>query len=143
MYPSENDIKNYVDKVCGIVGLPSRIGIAICKTESDFKQYNLDGTLLVGRYDQDDRGAMQVNRRVWGQKYNVDDLDNSWQYNIKAGVEIAYEMYKLAVKNKADSLHQATYSAYNAGPKKMFRYQNGKDARDENFIKNYNECNNY
>lgn len=141
--PTKEDIIRVIIEECNIIGLPNRIGLAICKTESQFKHYNSDGTVLEGEIDKNDKGAMQINIKIWGNQYNTSDIINSWKYNIKYGIEIAYKMYQLAIAKNADSLHQATYSAYNAGEQNMFRYKTGKDKRDINFLNNYNQLKGY
>ena len=40
----------------------------ICKAESNCKQFNKDGTVLVGKLTPDDKGAFQISEKYWGKK---------------------------------------------------------------------------
>jgi hypothetical protein len=54
-----------------------KILVKIAECESGNKHFNSDGTVIVGRKNNEDRGRFQVNRIVWGKKakelgYNID-----------------------------------------------------------------------
>lgn len=78
-------------------------------------------------------GIMQINPYVWRGLYDVDDLRWKIEYNAHAGGEIllhymvdhAIPRGHGATAGARDDLAKAAYAAYNAGPRKMSRYDRG------------------
>lgn len=76
-------------------------------------------------------GIMQVNVHVWRGFYDVTSLRNGTKYNAEAGSEILHHYlveYAIArhedrVRKNVDDLARASYSAYNAGPRRLDRYR--------------------
>ena len=76
-------------------------------------------------------GLMQVVPRVWRGFYTVKKLQWDIAYNIDAGSEILMRyLQRYALRKNEhiktgnpDNLARATYSAYNAGPRKLTRYR--------------------
>lgn len=64
--------------------------IAIAQCESDFRQFNPDGTVIRGKVDSHDVGVMQINETYWLDKSKSlgDDI-----YTVKGNLDYAKYLY--------------------------------------------------
>ena len=131
--------------------------LATAQTESNFNVNAVNDNLnSKGQVTSTDYGVMQVNSKNIGgtaigpdgKSFTItDSIKSDWKANANAGVAIAAQEYRAAVKAQpngtAESRAQQTYSGYNAGPGGRSRYtETGSfhgfaDKRDYNFLMNY------
>ncbi len=142
--PSRTEVIDYIKEECERIGLPVEIGLAIAWTESRMQQFDKNGKPVVNENkDKNDQvvsadwGIMQINDKAWKGVYDFDSIKSNWQYNVRAGLEIALGNYNAAVKAGETNVARATYSGYNAGQSNIGRYRTGNDSRDQNFWGNY------
>lgn len=131
--PSYQEVYNYIKAYCNQLGLPAQIGLAIAWTESGWRQFNSDGSVLVSGNDY---GIMQINKT--SHPLAFPRCENDWQYNVRYGLEYAWTHYKQAktlYTNEID-VARSTYSAYNTGGN-YTRWADTIDQRDVNFYNYY------
>lgn len=137
--PTYQEIVNYITQYSNSVGLPPRIALATAWTESGMRQYYQNGNTVVGdNGTSKDWGLMQINDHSWSDRYDFNQIKNDWQYNVRAGVNIALYIYNIAVRRSETDLVRATYSGYNGGEGNISRYRTTTDQRDVNFYNYYN-----
>jgi hypothetical protein len=84
---NRNDVENYIKTE--FVDTPILIAIAQC--ESNFRQFNPDGTVMRGQVDSHDVGVMQINETYWLDKSKLlgDDI-----YTAEGNAAYAKYLYK-------------------------------------------------
>jgi soluble lytic murein transglycosylase-like protein len=155
--PTNKQVREELTRLASAYGVPVDVILATAKTESNFNVNEVnENRNKKGELVSTDYGVMQVNstningpvKGPDGKFFTItDSIKSDWKANANAGVAIAAQEYKAAVKAQpngtAESRAQQTYSGYNGGPPERSRYtQTGPshgfaDVRDYNFLMNY------
>ncbi len=155
--PTNERVRGELTSLASAYGVPSNVILATAKTESNFDVNAVNDNLnSKGQVTSTDYGVMQVNSRNIGgtatgpdgKPFTItDSIKSDWKANANAGVAIAAQEYRAAIKSQpngtAETRAQQTYSGYNAGPGGRSRYtETGSfhgfaDKRDYNFLMNY------
>ncbi|MBA2483816.1 MAG: lytic transglycosylase domain-containing protein, partial [Nitrosomonas sp.] len=110
----------------------SNLILATAWQESCWRQYTIKENKIVPiRSSTGDTGIMQINEMVWRGFFDLQKLRWNITYNVNAGSNILFDyMTRYAIVKAEhkrhggiDNLARATYSAYNGGPGKVYRYR--------------------
>jgi hypothetical protein len=110
----------------------SNLILATAWQESCWRQYTIKENKIVPiRSSTGDTGIMQINEMVWRGFFDLQKLRWNIAYNVNAGSNILFDyMTRYAIVKAEhkrhggiDNLARATYSAYNGGPGKVYRYR--------------------
>ncbi len=94
--PSREELEAMIEEVALRKGIPSVILKAIARTESVFKHYNEDGSVLIG--SSGSIGLMQIHNSRG--TYDNSRLKNDIYYNIEAGANILLEKWNMSASKK-------------------------------------------
>ncbi len=94
--PSREELEAMIEEVALRKGIPSVILKAIARTESVFKHYNEDGSVLIG--SSGSIGLMQIHNSRG--TYDNSRLKNDIYYNIEAGANILIEKWDMSASGK-------------------------------------------
>jgi len=98
--PSREELEAMIEEVAFEKGIPSVILKAIARTESVFKHYNEDGSVLIG--SSGSIGLMQIHNSRG--TYDNNRLKNDIYYNIEAGANILLDKWHMSASNKVPTI---------------------------------------
>lgn len=91
--PSKNEVWNESVELGKKWGVPPEIIFSIAAVESDFKQFNKDGTTFV--YRGESIGIMQIIPKWMDFDIDKELLCKDWRYNMEIGVRVLLDKWKM------------------------------------------------
>lgn len=128
--PSYMEVINKITTECTKRGVPVRIGLATCWTETQMLHYDADGVVDNDNGGSIDWGIMQINDVAHAPYVDIQTIKDSWEANIEYAVGHLKYCYDEAKDNgftEPDDIARSTYSIYNGGPSSFDRFKDNTD----------------